>query len=173
MRSLKGGCFGEIPPVMHCATGDVQVRLLSVAYAPGVEQPFPSVALSPLPWRCFYPGGAFLSQGGALFPPVALCFPQLVVCLPPVALFACHRLWFVCPRWRLLLSPVGGLFASGGGFAFPGWRLVCPRWRFVHPDGALLCHSDALFALGGVFLPPVTLGFSPVALYRWRFAFSR
>ena len=37
MRSLKVAYFGKIPMVMHSPQGDVQVKLLDVAYAPGVR----------------------------------------------------------------------------------------------------------------------------------------
>ena len=37
MRSLKIQCFGSLPMVMHSQQGDVQVKLLNVAYVPAVE----------------------------------------------------------------------------------------------------------------------------------------
>ena len=40
MRSLKVVILGEIPLVMHCAKGDVQLRLLNVAYVPVLKLNF-------------------------------------------------------------------------------------------------------------------------------------
>ena len=37
MRSLEVDCFGGIQLVVHCAQGDVQIRVLDVAYVPGVQ----------------------------------------------------------------------------------------------------------------------------------------
>ena len=37
MRSLRVICFGKVPMIMHCKQGDVQVKLLDVAYVPGVQ----------------------------------------------------------------------------------------------------------------------------------------
>ena len=37
MRSLRVQCFGKLPMIMHSKHGDVQVKLLDVAYVPGVQ----------------------------------------------------------------------------------------------------------------------------------------
>ena len=37
MRSLRVQCFGKLPMIMHSKHGDVQVKLLNVAYVPGVQ----------------------------------------------------------------------------------------------------------------------------------------
>ena len=37
MRSPRVHCFGQIPMIMHCKQSDVQVKLLDVAYVPGVQ----------------------------------------------------------------------------------------------------------------------------------------
>ena len=37
LRSLKIECFGSLPMVMHNQQGDVQIKLLNVAYVPGVQ----------------------------------------------------------------------------------------------------------------------------------------
>ena len=37
MRSLQVLCFGKIPMILHCKQGVVQVKLLNVAYVPGVQ----------------------------------------------------------------------------------------------------------------------------------------
>ena len=37
MRSLRVQCFGSLPMVMHSQQGDVQVKLLNVAYVPAVQ----------------------------------------------------------------------------------------------------------------------------------------
>ena len=37
MRSLQVLCFGKMPMIMHCKQGDVQVKLLDLAYVPGVQ----------------------------------------------------------------------------------------------------------------------------------------
>ena len=37
MRSLRVQCFGKLPMTMHSKHGDVQVKLLDVAYVPGVR----------------------------------------------------------------------------------------------------------------------------------------
>ena len=37
MRSLRVQCLGKLPMIMHSKHGDVQVKLLNVAYVPGVR----------------------------------------------------------------------------------------------------------------------------------------
>ena len=37
MKSLRVQCFGKLPLIMHSKHGDVQVKLLDVAYVPGVR----------------------------------------------------------------------------------------------------------------------------------------
>ncbi|CAN0113093.1 unnamed protein product, partial [Laminaria digitata] len=37
MRPLRIECFGKLQLTMHCANGDVRVKLLDVAYVPGLR----------------------------------------------------------------------------------------------------------------------------------------
>ena len=68
MRSLKVECFGSIPMVMHSQQGDVEVKLLDVAYVPGIR--FNLFSLHAVMPKCpvtLNANGAHLLGGGLSF----------------------------------------------------------------------------------------------------------